>query len=186
LMVRGPAVPAGAIRQQLVINNDFAPTMADLAGVSIPAFVDGRSFASLLTARPPSSWRQAFLEENWFLKGMIEHTPTHKGVHTQDHMFVEYDTGEHELYDLALDPYQLQSRPRAGNELLYSDLGARLNNLRDCSGDGCRAAEWALSPLPETGPFGVREHYLGQLRVLGLDARLHLRVQPRRGPVRGV
>jgi N-acetylglucosamine-6-sulfatase len=158
LMVRGPAVPAGAIRQQLVINNDFAPTMADLAGVSIPAFVDGRSFASLLTARPPSSWRQAFLEENWFLKGMIEHTPTHKGVHTQDHMFVEYDTGEHELYDLALDPYQLQSRPRAGNELLYSDLGARLNNLRDCSGDGCRAAEWALSPLPETtidsGPSG--------------------------------
>jgi N-acetylglucosamine-6-sulfatase len=49
LMVRGPGVPAGAERQELVINNDFAPTIADLAGVDAPAFVDGSSFALLLT-----------------------------------------------------------------------------------------------------------------------------------------
>ena len=34
LMVRGPGVPAGAVREQLVINNDLAPTIAELAGVN--------------------------------------------------------------------------------------------------------------------------------------------------------
>ena len=35
--------------------------------------------------------------------------PTNKGVRTQGHMYVEYETGERELYDLNADPYQLQS-----------------------------------------------------------------------------
>jgi len=142
LMVRGPGVPAGAVRRELVLNNDLAPTIADLAGASTPPFVDGSSFAQLLTTSPPSSWRMAFLEEGWHLEGADTEVPTHKSVHTQDHMFVEYDTGEHELYDLQLDPYQLQSKPRAGNEQLYSELQGRLDSLRDCSGDVCQNAEW--------------------------------------------
>jgi N-acetylglucosamine-6-sulfatase len=96
LMVRGPGVLTGAVRKELVINNDFAPTIASLAGASIPAFVDGSSFAELLTSSPPSFWRTAFLEEEMIGK-------THRGVHTQKYMFTEYDTGEHELYDLALE-----------------------------------------------------------------------------------
>jgi N-acetylglucosamine-6-sulfatase len=160
LMVRGPGVPAGAVRDQLVINTDFAPTMADLAGVSTPAFVEGSSFAPLLTDSPPTTWRTAFLEEAWLDPSTgAPKIPTHKGVHTQNHMFVEYDAGERELYDLILDPFQLQSMPQDGNEPLYSELGARLDNLRDCAGDACRAAEWALTPLPETtidsGPSGT-------------------------------
>jgi arylsulfatase A-like enzyme len=141
LMVRGPGVPGGTVRKELVINNDFAPTIAELAGASIPAFVDGSSFASLLTNSPPSSWRTAFLEE--YLTGI-----THRAVHTQKYMFTEYDTGEHELYDLALDPYQLESESRADNEALYSELQGRLNSLRDCSGDACRNAEWGDTTPP--------------------------------------
>ncbi len=163
LMVRGPGVPAGTVRQQLVINNDFAPTIASLAGTSTPAFVDGRSFAPLLTATPPSSWRQAFLEEGWLEGGTKVPTPTHKGVHTGGHMFVEYDTGERELYDLVADPYQLQSKPRAGNEALHASLETRLYNLRDCSANGCPTAEWttdAAAPrvtatVPGSGAAGV-------------------------------
>ncbi len=134
LMVRGPGVPAGMVRTELVINNDFAPTIASLAGASIPAFVDGSSFAPLLTGSPPPSWRTAFLEEE-----TISHA--HRGVHTERYMFTEYDTGERELYDLQLDPYQLESKPQAGNEQLYSELQARLNALRDCSREDCRRAE---------------------------------------------
>ena len=38
-------------------------------------------------------------------------------------MFVEHaETAEQELYDLSADPYQLQSKPQAGNEQLYSSL----------------------------------------------------------------
>ena len=150
LMVRGPGVPAGVVRQELVINNDFAPTIADLADASTPAFVDGSSFAPLLTNSPPSSWRTAFLEEE-----TISHA--HRGVHTQRYMFTEYDTGEHELYDLQLDPYQLQSKPQAGNEQLYSTLQARLDALRDCSGEGCRSAEGFTSPPIDTDGDGVAD-----------------------------
>jgi N-acetylglucosamine-6-sulfatase len=148
LMVRGPGAPAGAVRQELVLNNDFAPTIAELAGASIPVFVDGSSFAPLLSASPPSSWRTAFLEEGWLEGGTTVPTPTHKSVHTQKYMFTEYDTGERELYDLSTDPYQLQSKPRAGNEQLYSTLQTRLNALRACSGEGCRTAEWDTTITP--------------------------------------
>jgi len=66
-------------------------------------------------------------------------------------MFVEYETGEHELYDLKLDTYQLLSKPRAGNESLYSELQTRLDSLRDCSSTSvpdCRTAEG----FPDTTP----------------------------------
>jgi N-acetylglucosamine-6-sulfatase len=152
LMVRGPGVPSAAVRQQLVLNNDFAPTIAALAGASTPGFVDGSSFAQLLTNSPPSSWRTAFLEESWREGGTTVPAPTHKGVHTQEHMFIEYDTGEHELYDLSTDPYQLQSKPQAGNEQLYSELQTRLNALRACSGTGCRAAEGFPGTTPPPLP----------------------------------
>jgi arylsulfatase A-like enzyme len=39
LMVRGPGVPAEAVRDQLVLNNDFAPTIAALAGSSTGALL---------------------------------------------------------------------------------------------------------------------------------------------------
>jgi N-acetylglucosamine-6-sulfatase len=152
LIVRGPGVPAGAVRQHLVLNNDWAPTIADLAGATIPSFVDGSSFAPLLTSTPPASWRTAFLEEGWLEGGTTVQTPTHKSVHTLDHMFTEYVTGEYELYDLHLDPYQLESKPRAGSEQLYSELQARLNSLRDCSGAGCRNAEWDTGPTTPPPP----------------------------------
>ncbi len=52
LMVRGPGIPAGIERNEMVLNNDFAPTFADWAGVTAPASVDGRSFASLIDGNP--------------------------------------------------------------------------------------------------------------------------------------
>ncbi len=149
LMVRGPGVPAAAERQQMVLNTDLAPTIAELAGVSTPSFVDGSSFAPLLTTTPPSSWREAFLQEGWPASKTL--VPTHKSVHTQKYMFTEYDTGEYELYDLSVDPYQLESKPRAGNEQLYDELQARLTSLRNCSGANCRTAEgFGTTTPPDT------------------------------------
>jgi N-acetylglucosamine-6-sulfatase len=103
--------------------------------------VDGRSFAPLLTSTLPSSWRTAFLEEGWLEGGTTVRAPTHKSVHTQGRMFVEYETGERELYGLGADPYQLRSLPRAGNEQTYTNLGNRLAKLRACAGTACRTAE---------------------------------------------
>jgi N-acetylglucosamine-6-sulfatase len=66
LIVRGPGVPAGKTSHFMVGNIDLAPTFAKLGGAAIPAFVDGRSFASLLhdPAADPRP-RHAYLLEHW-------------------------------------------------------------------------------------------------------------------------
>ena len=48
-------------RSQMALNNDLAPIFASLAGLRPPSFVDGRSLRALLSASPPSSWRNALL-----------------------------------------------------------------------------------------------------------------------------
>ena len=53
LIVRGPSVPEGEVRTHMVLNNDFAPTFAQLGGVPTPSFVDGRYFVPLLHRDPP-------------------------------------------------------------------------------------------------------------------------------------
>jgi len=73
-------------------------------------------------------------------------------------MFVEYDTGEHELYDLNTDPYQLKSIPQTQNPGLYSTLQSRLDALRACTRAVCRANEWdttVISTIPKTGATAV-------------------------------
>jgi arylsulfatase A-like enzyme len=64
LFIRGPGIPAGQERQEIVANIDLAPTIAELAEARVPDFVDGRSFVSLLHREGgPKRWRQAFLVE---------------------------------------------------------------------------------------------------------------------------
>jgi hypothetical protein len=65
LIVRGPGVPEGETLHHMVLNNDLAPTFADLAGVERPSFVDGRSLKPLLAQEPtpPEDWRKRFLVE---------------------------------------------------------------------------------------------------------------------------
>jgi N-acetylglucosamine-6-sulfatase len=66
LVVLGPGVSEGQTRDQLVLNNDLAPTFADLAGAKTPSFVDGRSLVPLLGDRPPpeKDWRKRFVVES--------------------------------------------------------------------------------------------------------------------------
>jgi N-acetylglucosamine-6-sulfatase len=65
LVVRGPGVPEGRTLHQMVLNNDLAPTFADLAGAKRPPFVDGRSLGPLLDdhSPPQKDWRKRFVVE---------------------------------------------------------------------------------------------------------------------------
>jgi N-acetylglucosamine-6-sulfatase len=150
LMIRGPGVPAGISRDEIVLNNDFAPTLMDLADLPPPASVDGRSFASLLDkmrSNEPASWRTAFEIRNWDSQKDESHyravtpVPPYRAVRTQRYLYVEYKSGEHELYDLRKDPYELRNLYDSADPDLISELDSRLDALRDCAGKGCRAAE---------------------------------------------
>ncbi len=65
LIVRGPGVPEGETLPHMVLNNDLAPTFAELAGARTPEFVDGRSLVPLLNEEPTplENWRRAFVVE---------------------------------------------------------------------------------------------------------------------------
>jgi hypothetical protein len=147
-----------------VLNNDLAPTFADLADTDPPSFVDGRSLVPLLDGDPPSEegWRSAFLveaagelgvtavpplsgdrlpKEWWNEPRESWGRPEFEAVRTGDHLYVEYGTGERELYDLRRDPHQLHNRYDAADPALLRRLEEKLAALRDCSGTDCRAAE---------------------------------------------
>lgn len=55
----------GSASQELIPHTDFAPTLCELAGAPVPAKVQGRSFAPLLTGRTYKPHEAVFSERNW-------------------------------------------------------------------------------------------------------------------------
>ncbi len=64
--------------------------------------------------------------------------------------YVEYETGERELYDNAKDPFQLQNLAATTNPATLQMLSARLAALVTCKAEACRTADGA--PLSITTP----------------------------------
>ncbi len=133
LSVRGPGVPAGRELAHPVLNIDLAPTLAQLAGVSIPDRVDGRSLAPLLGSSPPSleSWRTDFLVEAYS-------SGVSASLRNRDYLYSELESGERELYDMRVDPYQVQSLHRKADPALLEPFSRRLSGLLRCRGATCR------------------------------------------------
>jgi arylsulfatase A-like enzyme len=195
LIVRGPGVPEGRTLQHLVLNNDLAPTFADLAGARTPSFVDGRSLEPLLrdNVTPLRDWRQRFVVEgvaersgvpqppfidesevtplltgdplpsNWRRSSAASARssedwgrPWMKALRTNNYLYVDYKTGERELYDLRDDPYQLHNVYATAPPKLTQRLEAQLEALRQCNAAECRAAESdrPVSDQPEGDPPG--------------------------------
>ena len=108
---------AGARVRDLVICQDIAPTLIELAGGRPGPQVQGRSLLPLLAGRR-SGWRKSFLVEYWaeqampWLVGM-----TYKAVRTERYKFIHWvnrDRGGEldELYDLERDPFELKNLAR--------------------------------------------------------------------------
>jgi N-acetylglucosamine-6-sulfatase len=96
----------------LVLNTDWAPTLADLAGASHPK-VDGTSFLPLIKGGPGSPpWRTWFLLEHWDGSPPAL-APTYCGIRSTRYLYVRYGTGEQELYDQRKDPYDLRNVARS-------------------------------------------------------------------------
>jgi arylsulfatase A-like enzyme len=138
LLVRGPGIAADTHRSQMVLNNDLAVTMADLAVVRPTRKVDGRSFAPILRGHSPA-WRSAFLVEN--PTGRV--VPAFRALRKSDgkKMTQFYNRGVREVYFLSEDPRELRNIQKSMPKVLKQRLQHRLNALKDCFGSSCRTAE---------------------------------------------
>jgi N-acetylglucosamine-6-sulfatase len=154
MVMRGPDVPRRGRVDALALNIDLAPTIAQIAGIEAPDFVDGRSFLPLLDD-PDRPWRKSFLIERrhpevqlvrlakrmGLTQEAILETATFNAIRTSEVIYVEYGTGERELYDLRQDPHQLINVVEDADPVLVEALAARMLALEVCSGEECRSLE---------------------------------------------
>jgi arylsulfatase A-like enzyme len=70
--------------------------------------------------------------------------PPYLALRTERYLYIEYANGERELYDIQIDPYQLQNLAATADPALLADLAAQLDQLRVCASADCRSAEEAL------------------------------------------
>jgi N-acetylglucosamine-6-sulfatase len=153
LFIRGPGVPAGATYDRVTGLQDVAPTVLDMTGEATIAPVDGVSLLDLLagavTDRPqlvevpvvggiPDAAVQhgtrpsgRLLPVQWFARGIVA---------SSGWKYVEYpQTGEAELYNLDVDPFELHSLAADPD---YADrvavMSARLHAWQGCDAAACR------------------------------------------------
>jgi N-acetylglucosamine-6-sulfatase len=114
--------------------------VAERGGVPRPPLVNESEVTPLLTGDPlPNDWRKssaavAQSSEEWG-------RPWMKALRTNNYLYVEYKTGEHQLYDLRKDPHQLDNVYATATSELKQRLEAQLDALRQCSAVECRVAE---------------------------------------------
>jgi N-acetylglucosamine-6-sulfatase len=103
LVVAGPDVSVRRLGT-MALNLDLAPTILDLAGVAVPADMQGRSLARLLRGES-YVLRDSFLYE-YDTEAPFPAVPDIRAIRTQTGKYVTYPgtPSDDELYDLTADP----------------------------------------------------------------------------------
>jgi N-acetylglucosamine-6-sulfatase len=137
LIIRGPGFPENTTREQLVANIDLAPTITSLTGVTPGRVMDGIPLLPLAKNPADGTNRDILFESPDIGASGIRRGPWKYNLWTN---------GDEELYNLDDDPYELTNLlydppgptgPSAADLTLASQLKARLEQLRACSGASC-------------------------------------------------
>ena len=113
-IVRYPRLfPKGKLIDELVINQDLAPTFLDLAGLPAHPGMHGHSFKPLALGHKPADWRTSFL---CYYRKELGDTPTCHAIRTPDAKLIVYPNRPEwtEVYDPKNDPYELHRLPADG------------------------------------------------------------------------
>ncbi len=123
-IVRWPGrVKAGVRNSSMVSNVDFAPTFLEMAGVDIPADMQGLSLVQQLTNSAAEPVRESFYYHYYEYPGS-HCVERHYGVRTDRYKLIYfYVIDEWELFDLENDPNELTSVYDAAE---YADVRASL------------------------------------------------------------
>ncbi|MBB4080449.1 arylsulfatase A-like enzyme [Lewinella aquimaris] len=114
LMIRyPPLIQSGSETDALVINIDLAPTLLELAGVTVPEEAQGRSLTPLLEGSTPGDWRDEIYYRYYQQMDSYHRVARHEGVRGDRYKlihFTEPGFEGYELYDLEEDPQEMENR----------------------------------------------------------------------------
>ncbi len=132
LLIRYPEkITPKSINSDLVQNIDFAPTIIDLAGVTIPKEMQGKSLLPLFY-KNNENWRDALYYHYYEFPG-IHMVKRHYGIRTKRYKLIRfyYDIEAWELYDLEKDPQELNNLyGNSAYKEVQSKLHKKLEQLR--------------------------------------------------------
>ncbi len=140
LLVRYPrVVEAGTRTHVLAMNIDLAPTFVDMAGLDVPADMQGRSLRGVLTSggAVPDDWRTG-VYYHYYEYPSWHSVKRHYGVRTADYKLIHFynDADEWELYDLKKDPHEMRNvYDDPDYAAVRADLHDRLDALQRECGD---------------------------------------------------
>ncbi|MCB0602955.1 MAG: DUF4976 domain-containing protein, partial [Saprospiraceae bacterium] len=113
LIIRYPgAISHPGQDDHFTLSIDYAPTILDLAGIAIPAWMQGRSLVPLMQG-PVKDWRQSFLMEYYSYENPMpwlidtDYKALRKGNYKYIRWYKYQDRDE--LYDLESDPYEMHN-----------------------------------------------------------------------------
>jgi N-acetylglucosamine-6-sulfatase len=142
LIVSGPGVPASSNSTAMAENIDLAETFTAIAGTSIGG--DGRSLLPLFEGLHPPDWRNAVLVEHHgsdlngadpdFQQPAAGAPRTYEAIRTPNYLYVQYNDGETEYYNLRRDPFELHNLSASLTEPALMRLHADVERLQSCRG----------------------------------------------------
>lgn len=123
-------IPAGTRNEDIILNIDFAATIADYANVNTPDESQGSSFRENLKGNTSPDWRNSMYYRYWTQEKI---RPAHLGIRTDRYKLIflygqKLDTKgsqdyvsnpSWELYDLAIDPHE---DTNVANDLRYAKI----------------------------------------------------------------
>ncbi|HEX5929686.1 MAG TPA: sulfatase [Solirubrobacterales bacterium] len=177
-LMRGPGIKPGTATGELAGNIDIAPTILELAGATATKSIDGRSLVpymvdpALRTRRPllfesfvetadveqqggvplgtsrPNTRARASSEAG---ASIVAPPKDYVGIRLGPWKYIEWPSGEKELYDITKDPYELNNKARDTNFYpIRGYLHRELTRLIECVGKKCQTpAEKAPLTLKE-------------------------------------
>jgi arylsulfatase A-like enzyme len=147
LIISGPGFPERRRIRGIASNADLAPTILDLAGARRKATLPLDGVSLLRAARDPDrlDGRVALIETF----PNPRNVPAYKSIRTKRYRYDLQEDGQEGLYDLKLDPWELESvhdDPRYA--AVRAILAEALARLASCGGASCRVP---IAPLPPPG-----------------------------------